>query len=166
LGILGLSDAVSYDIGMQNVRLAITQKDLLMRAMVIAGSIFHHRSIVKIISKRELDALIKFIGQETYSYILKRGMVLWKMVPEFEPKVPPKTQKLSITEKIFIAGKEILCRALFGLPDEIKKRLELMFGEQFDIPTKCDELLIKKCLDLVKFSLEKAKTDGNAYGIQ
>jgi hypothetical protein len=153
LAMLGLGTSLDYDITAKSVKLAITAKNSLERAMVISGAIFYHREIVKVISKKELNILTEFIGQDIYSFIVKRGMMLWKMVPELRVEA-----KGSITEKITTAGKDILCKALFGLPDEIKKRLELIFEQPFAIPSKCDELLVKKCFELVNFSLEKSST--------
>ncbi|MDR1433185.1 MAG: SctK family type III secretion system sorting platform protein [Puniceicoccales bacterium] len=150
LSMLGLSGSVDYDIGSPVVRLAIGGKDILERAMVTSGAIFCHRDIAKIISKRELTVLTEFIGRDTYAFIVKRGMILWKMTPDLSAESGG-----TVVEKIRTIGKKILCMALFGLPGEVKKRLELMFDCEFNIPDRCDEMLAKKCFDLMNFSLER-----------
>jgi hypothetical protein len=97
-------------------------------------------------------------------------MMLWKMIPTLDHEA-----KGTIVEKIAITGKNILCKALVGLPNEVKKRLELIFGEPFDIPDKCEGGLVQRCFDLVDFSLQKAdameargdiisRTNGNVDG--
>jgi hypothetical protein len=156
LGLLGLKTTVDYDITARPVKLAITKKCLLERGMVIAGAIFYNRDIVKVISKKELHSLTEVIGEDIHLFIVKRGMMLRKMVPplNFEAAGP-------IAKKIVLAGKDIFCKALFGLPNEIKKRLELIFGESFAIPNECEETLVKKCFDLVNFSIEKAASKAN-----
>ncbi|MDR1413533.1 MAG: SctK family type III secretion system sorting platform protein [Puniceicoccales bacterium] len=156
LSILGLSNIVNYDIAGEVVRLAITNKELIKSAMIISGAIFWHQEIAKIISKKELTVLQNFIGENTYSFVVKRGMMLWKMVPPLE-RIFSKTETLA--KQIRETGKAILCRALFGIPDEIKKRFELVFDEKFDIPKECDEVLFKKCFALIKFSLERVSMD-------
>ncbi|MDR2776678.1 MAG: SctK family type III secretion system sorting platform protein [Puniceicoccales bacterium] len=150
LKILGLKDSVDYDVCARPVKLVIHNKDRLVRAMNIAGAIFHYKDIIKIINKNELNALIEFIGQNIYSFIIKRGMVLWKMLPDLKIK----TAKVPFIQKITSSGKCILSNALVELPDEVKKRLELMLGEHFDIPSKYDEITANKCLELIEFSLK------------
>ncbi|MDR2629263.1 MAG: SctK family type III secretion system sorting platform protein [Puniceicoccales bacterium] len=150
LKILGLKDSIDYDVCARSVKLVIHNKDRLVRAMNIAGAIFHHKDIIKIISKNELNALIEFIGQDIYSFIIKRGMVLWKMLPDLKIK----TVKVPFVQKITSSGKCILNNALVELPDEVKKRLELMLGEHFDIPSEYDKITANKCLELIEFSLK------------
>ncbi|MDR2737533.1 MAG: hypothetical protein LBB18_01140, partial [Puniceicoccales bacterium] len=43
LALLGLKTSVDYDIDSRPVKLAITDKHLLKRAMTISGAIFYHR---------------------------------------------------------------------------------------------------------------------------
>ncbi|MDR1528632.1 MAG: SctK family type III secretion system sorting platform protein [Puniceicoccales bacterium] len=157
LKILGLKDSVDYDVCARPVKLVIQNKDRLVKAMNIAGAIFHHQDIIKIISKNELNALIEFIGQDVYSFIIKRGMVLWKMLPDLKVK----TVKIPLIPRITSSGNCILSNALIGLPDEVKKRLELMLGEHFDIPAKYDETMANKCLELIEFSLEKLNDENH-----
>ncbi|MDR1891204.1 MAG: SctK family type III secretion system sorting platform protein, partial [Puniceicoccales bacterium] len=76
LKILGLKDSVDYDVCTKPVKLVIDNKDRLTRTMNVAGAIFHHKDIIKIISKNELNALTEFIGQDIYTFIIKRGMIL------------------------------------------------------------------------------------------
>jgi hypothetical protein len=154
LAILDLSDAVDYDVDSEVVRLAVTKKEILSNAMKVAGAIFYHKDVVKVIGRKELVALMNFIGQDTYSFIVKRGMVLWKMVPELDISAG----KVPVIERIAAAGKFILCRALFGVPVEVKKRLELVFGERFDIPDRCEDSLVKKCFSLIQFAIERVNT--------
>ncbi|MDR2779113.1 MAG: SctK family type III secretion system sorting platform protein [Puniceicoccales bacterium] len=157
LKILGLKDSVDYDICAKPVKLVINHRDRLVRAMNVAGAIFHHKDIIKIISKSELNVLVEFIGQKTHSFIIKRGMVLWKMLPNLKIK----TTKMPTIKKIVSSGRCILSNALVGLPDEVRKRLELMLGEHFDIPSGCDEAVASKCLELIEFSLEKLKDENH-----
>ncbi|MDR3144157.1 MAG: SctK family type III secretion system sorting platform protein [Puniceicoccales bacterium] len=156
LAMFNLSDSVDYEVDTEIVRLAVTKKELLVRTMKVAGAIFFHMDIVKIIGKKALGELINFIGQDTYTFIVKRGMMLWKIVPELHVTVT----KSPIVERIAAAGKLILCRALVGLPIEVKKRLELIFGERFDIPERCDEPLARKCFSLIQFSMKRVSGEG------
>ncbi|MDR1173268.1 MAG: SctK family type III secretion system sorting platform protein [Puniceicoccales bacterium] len=157
LKVLGLKDSVDYDVCARPVKLVIRNKDRLIRTMHVAGAIFHYKDIIKIINKNELNALVEFIGQDIYSFIVKRGMVLWKMLPDLKVK----TVKMPLVQKITSSGKCILGNALVGLPDEVKKRLELMLGEQFDIPSKYDETVANKSLELIEFSLEKLNDENH-----
>ncbi|MDR2432716.1 MAG: SctK family type III secretion system sorting platform protein [Puniceicoccales bacterium] len=157
LKILGLKDSVDYDVCARPVKLVIHNKDRLVRAMKVAGTIFHYGDVTKIIGKNELNALIEFMGQEVYSFIVKRRMVLWKMLPNLKVK----TVKMPLIQKITSSGKCILNNALVGLPDEVKKRLELMLGEHFDIPSEYDEATTNKCLELIEFSLEKLNDENH-----
>ncbi|MDR0742228.1 MAG: Yop proteins translocation protein K [Puniceicoccales bacterium] len=157
LKILDLKDSVDYDICARPVKLVIHNKDRLVRAMNIAGALFHHKEIIKIINKNELNALIEFIGQDIYSFIIKRGMILWKMLPDLKIK----TIRMPFIQKITSSGQCILSNALFGLPDEVQKRFELMLGEHFDIPSKCDEITVNKCLELIEFSLKKLNNENH-----
>jgi hypothetical protein len=157
LKILGLKDSVDYDVCARPVKLVVHNKDRLVRAMNVAGTIFHHRDVIKVINKNELNALIEFTGQEVYSFMVRRGMVLWKMLPDLKIK----TGQMPLIQKITSSGKCILSNALVGLPDEVKKRLELMLGEHFDIPSKYDEATANKCLELIEFSLEKLNDENH-----
>ncbi|MDR2603457.1 MAG: SctK family type III secretion system sorting platform protein [Puniceicoccales bacterium] len=157
LKILDLKDSVDYDICARSVKLVIHNKERLVQAMKVAGAIFHHEDVIKIIGKNELNALIEFTGQGVYSFIVRRGMVLWKMLPNLKIK----TVKMPLTQKITSSGKCILSNALVGLPDEVKKRLELMLGEHFDIPSKYDEVTVNKCLELIEFSLKKLNDENH-----
>ncbi|MDR1891245.1 MAG: hypothetical protein LBQ23_03685 [Puniceicoccales bacterium] len=58
----GLKDSVDYDVLTKPVKLVIDNKDRLLRPMNVTGAIFHHKDIIKIISKKELNALTEFIG--------------------------------------------------------------------------------------------------------
>jgi hypothetical protein len=151
LAALDLRTAVDYDIGAAAVRFVIAKREWLKRAAVVAGAIFHHKDVVRVISKKELGVLIEFIGKDIYDFVVKRGMILWKMVPEMRCTA----KKSSIAEKVNEAGRQILANALFGIPDEVKKRLELIFQSALDIPQSCDEPIAKKCLELIKFSVVK-----------
>ncbi|MDR1401614.1 MAG: Yop proteins translocation protein K [Puniceicoccales bacterium] len=152
LSIFGLTNVVDYDIAGEVVQLAITKKELLERAMIASGAIFWYREIAKIVSKKELNALQEFIGEDVYSFIIRRGMMLSKMVPPLKKTF---SKGEMIGKQIAETGREILCRALFRIPGEVKKRLDLILEEQLNIPAECDEILAKKCFDLMKFSLEK-----------
>jgi hypothetical protein len=151
LKLFNLNDIVDYDIDSECVKLAIKKKETLVRSMVVAGALFYYRKITKVVTKKELEPLVNFIGRDVYTFIIKRGLVLWKMLPTLALE----EEQPSFTEKIMAAGKQILCQALVGVPDEIKKRLELEFCERFDIPEKRDEDLNKKCFDLIIFSMDK-----------
>jgi hypothetical protein len=152
LAAFGLDGSVDYDIGADVVRLAMAGKDMLHRAAIASGAIFYHDAILKIIGKRELNALVSLIGSETHSFILRRGMVIWKMLPNLKI-----TSNGTIGERIVVAGKKILWTAFCGIPGGVRKRLELMFGEALEIPEECEEMLAKKCFDLIKFSLDVVK---------
>ncbi|MDR1595567.1 MAG: Yop proteins translocation protein K [Puniceicoccales bacterium] len=155
LAAFGLDCEVDYDIGSAVVRMAMVGKDALERASVVSGAIFYNAEIAKVIGKRDLETLTKFIGTDTYSFIVKRKMVLWKMVPNM--KIDGHG---SIIEKIATAGKKMLHMALCDIPVGIRKRLEFMFGGELDISEKCNEMLAKKCFDLIDFSLNMSKRVG------
>ncbi|MDR1891244.1 MAG: hypothetical protein LBQ23_03680 [Puniceicoccales bacterium] len=73
-------------------------------------------------------------------------MILWEMLPDLKSK----NSKMPLTESISSSGKRILSNTFVRLPDEIEK-LELTLGEHFDIPLKCDEAMVNKCLGLREF---------------
>jgi hypothetical protein len=117
LKIFGLKDSVDYDVRTKPIKLVIDNKDRLTRTMNVAGALLHHKNVIKIIRKNKLNALTEFIRQDIYTFIIKRGMILWKMLPDLKIK----SSKMPLTEKISSSGKRILSNPLVGLPDEIRK---------------------------------------------
>jgi len=147
----GLSVDANFDINSKIVRLIVTDLPILKKISMIVGAIFCYNDIIKIISRKELSRIIDSIGKDMYSFIVKRGIMLKKIIPNITIEYPGK----DIVEKITVTGKKIVCVALVGLPTEIHKRLELFCGEKFDIPDKYDEAVSKKCFDLVMFARDK-----------
>ena len=148
---LQLSTMIDYDIRMPIVRFVIDNLESLKKAMVIAGAIFCHQDILKIISKKSLMAVIDQIGQEIYEFIVKRSMMLRKIIPD----VSFNARTNDMSEKIKSIGEQILCMSLIGLPYEIKKRLYLVIGKDLDIPEQGDAEVSKKCLELMTFARDK-----------
>lgn len=147
----GLSVDANFDINSKIVRLIVTNLPILKKISMVVGAIFCYNDIIKIISRKELSRIIDSIGKDMYSFIVKRGVMLKKIIPNITIEYPSK----DILEKMTVAGKKILCVALVGLPTEIHKRLELFCGEKFDIPDQYDEAISKKCFDLVMFARDK-----------
>lgn len=148
---LHLSTVIDYDIQMPIVRFVIDNIKLLKKDMLIAGAIFCHQDILKIISKKSLVAVIEQIGHDVYEFIVKRSMMLRKVIPNISVEIGTG----DILAKIKNAGERILCVALTGLPCEVKKRLNLVFEKNLDIPEQCDAMVDKKCLELMKFANDK-----------
>lgn len=148
---LQLSTVIDYDIRLPIVRFVIDNLELLKKAMLIAGAIFCHQDILKIISKKSLIAVIEQIGQDVYEFIVKRSMMLRKILPDVSFNV----HTSDMSEKIKSIGEKILCMSLIGLPCEIKKRLYLVIGKDLNIPEQGDVEVSKKCLELMTFARDK-----------
>lgn len=148
---LQLSTVIDYDIRLPIVRFVIDNLELLKKAMLVAGAIFCHQDILKIISKKSLIAVIEQIGQDVYEFIVKRSMMLRKILPDVSFNV----HTSDMSEKIKSIGEKILCMSLIGLPCEIKKRLYLVIGKDLNIPEQGDVEVSKKCLELMTFARDK-----------
>ena len=151
LGDFQLSTLVDFDINQDLVRFVVKYADRLKSISRTAGAIFCHKEIAKVIGKKQLDELVKFIGKEVYSFIVKRVLILGRVVPSLSiPNYP-------IAEKIDSAGREILFAALKGLPLEIARRLCMLLDEDFSTfyEKDVDDKLSKKCFAFLEFVVNK-----------
>jgi hypothetical protein len=84
--------------------------------MNVAGSILRHKDIITITSKKELNILAEFTEQDIYTFIIKKEVILWKMLPNLKIT----SSKIPLEERISPSGKHRLSNTLIALRDDIK----------------------------------------------
>ncbi len=108
-------------------RAALLDAGEILRLILLMGAVMHRERIAAAIGRRQVEALKRELGEEVYTFALKRAPLVAGSLPR---GIAPETENLA--EDVKTAGTRCFSLCFCGEPEALRKRLELKLPGWFE----------------------------------
>ncbi|MDR2721046.1 MAG: Yop proteins translocation protein K [Puniceicoccales bacterium] len=145
----GLAEKVDYRVDSPALPFAMLQPKTLSKLVPIVGALACFKDVNKVVEKKELSGIFDLVGNEVYTFVVKRSLLFWKKIPNLCENFP----KVRLVKRLPMCGKSIFECATSSLPESVIRRISVRSGLDFCRANCCPQKDIVKSVALVKYVL-------------